>query len=420
MNDDPSDPLMHQLNNFVMTVELFRPLDDEFIRMWNKTQGDLASFATTMQKQMSEATQNYLSNDPQFAEAPRNQSWLKNFNWQANMTQASKSSDSQFQYPVDVSHEMLSMASSFQVQGVDCLNVNLVQKVLAVAADLTDYLPMQVASRTPYGPGGPREQLGPLMSHLGMLRSSDYRFLPLFVSKVHDIVSRLNEPKLLNTPESATNACASVDIFDGFGNAGMAQPCLRHEEYDNKFMVPHEFKAESGSPNGSVPSSGEVNSAYHSSPPMLSPGLEFSHGLPGADFNPMSEMVMSPMGPGPNSALNTPGGMNPQQGQHQQHSPMSGMPGMAPGMPMNSTVPSMGHPMNTLMNQGFNMGQTLPSNGMMHRPQGPQRSNSFAMAQPRITVGDFQALQRANTDLGAIGAMNMSNMGPDMNFNGLR
>lgn len=422
MSDDPTDPFGHQLNNFVMTVNVFRPVDDQLVSMWNKTQADFASLTPNMQKAMGEATQNYLTNDSQFSEPSRNQQWLKNMNWQIHVTQATKAGDMSYQYPVDVSHELMSMASSLPVQGMDTLSITLIQKVLSIAADLTDYLPMQAASRTPYGPGGPREQLAPLLNLIAMIRSGEHRFMPLLLGKVHDIVARLNEPKLLNTPDTINNLCANIDIFDGFGNAGMAQPpCLPTDDFKQEYVAPRmDGLPENNSPSGSsIPSSSDVNASHSGSPPMVSPGLEFAHSMP-ADFAPMTEMVMSPMGPGPGSSI---GGPPPQS---QQHAPMQGLSGMTQQLSMNQTIPSMGQQqvMSGMMHQGFNngltpMSQPLPSNGMVSRPP-PSRSSSFAIQQqqPQITVGDFQALQRANTDLGGMNPMNMGvQIGQEFNFN---
>lgn len=423
MSDDPTDPFGHQLNNFVMTVNVFRPVDDQLVSMWNKTQADFASLTPNMQKAMGEATQNYLTNDSQFSEPSRNQQWLKNMNWQIHVTQATKAGDMSYQYPVDVSHELMSMASSLPVQGMDTLSITLIQKVLSIAADLTDYLPMQAASRTPYGPGGPREQLAPLLNLIAMIRSGEHRFMPLLLGKVHDIVARLNEPKLLNTPDTINNLCANIDIFDGFGNAGMAQPpCLPTDDFKQEYVPPRmDGLPENNSPSGSsIPSSSDVNASHSGSPPMVSPGLEFAHSMP-ADFAPMTEMVMSPMGPGPGSSI---GGPPPQS---QQHAPMQGLSGMTQQLSMNQTIPSMGQQqvMSGMMHQGFNngltpMSQPLPSNGMVSRPP-PSRSSSFAIQQqqqPQITVGDFQALQRANTDLGGMNPMNMGvQIGQEFNFN---
>ena len=73
-----------------------------------------------------------------------------------------------------------------------------------------------------------------------------------------------------------------------------------------------------------------------------------------------------------------------------------------------------------------NMGQSMMANTLLHR-QPPQRSNSFLHQQshqqttqiPR-TVGDFHALQRANSDGASINSIGMSPMGGEMEYGGLR
>src|SRR6188768_362240 len=113
------------------------------------------------------------------------------------------------------------------------------EKLLAITSDLTDVLPLQPASRVPFV-DGPREYLNQVLDILAIVRNGEHRFIPLLLCKVHDVLPRLATPMLLNAPE---NSCG-IDIFDGFGNAGIAQPpCLPLEECDNKFSVP-EFKSE--------------------------------------------------------------------------------------------------------------------------------------------------------------------------------
>ena len=105
-----------------------------------------------------------------------------------------------------------------------------VEKLLLVTSDLTDVLPLQPASRVPYI-DGPREYLNQVLDILAIVRNGEHRFIPLLLTKVHDVLPRLANPMLQNAPESACN----IDIFDGFGNAGMAQPpCLPIDECDTK------------------------------------------------------------------------------------------------------------------------------------------------------------------------------------------
>ena len=66
------------------------------------------------------------------------------------------------------------------------------------------------------------------------------------------------------------------------------------------------------------------------------------------------------------------------------------------------------------------MNPTMNASGMLQRQQ-PQRANSFAMSAPQQlrTVGDFQALQRANSDMSTISSLGMNSMGPELDFNTL-
>lgn len=303
--------------------------------------------------------------------------------------------------------------------------------MLSITFTLTEYLAMQPASRDPFS-AGPREHLHQLLNVITILRGGDHRFLPLLMVKVHDVLPRLANPMLQNAPENACN----IDIFDGFGNAGMAQPPVFHtDDYDNKFGVQRmdDMNTDSGSSSGSAPGN-DVNSPFVSSPPIMSPGLDISRTMSN-DYNSMSEMVMSPMSHAPPPpSLNTPGGMVTQQG-HQQHS-MS-MQNMNPQMqnlnisqPQGVSINSQGMGQG-MMNQGMNPGLNRMSNGlqspmsqgmnanMMQRPPQPQRANSFAMARPIHTVGDFQALQRANSDINSLGSLQMNPMGMEMDFNTL-
>ena len=61
-------------------------------------------------------------------------------------------------------------------------------------------------------------------------------------------------------------------------------------------------------------------------------------------------------------------------------------------------------------------------NGLLHRPPS-QRTNSYAMHQPPQiprTVGDFHALQRANSDNAPINALGLGSMSNEMDYTSMR
>ncbi|EPE02127.1 c6 zinc finger protein [Ophiostoma piceae UAMH 11346] len=67
-------------------------------------------------------------------------------------------------------------------------------------------------------------------------------------------------------------------------------------------------------------------------------------------------------------------------------------------------------------NNNGNMGAT----NLVMRPQA-QRSSSFAISGQQIrTVGDFQALQRANSDISSLSPLGINSLGADLDFSALR
>lgn len=97
-----------------------------------------------------------------------------------------------------------------------------IEKLFDVACSLTDVLSLLPTPADPFVVG-PRDYLTQFLTLISTLRNGDSRFLPLLLSKVHDVLPRLASPMLQTIPETV-NSCVldpNIDIFDGFGNAGM-------------------------------------------------------------------------------------------------------------------------------------------------------------------------------------------------------
>lgn len=306
-----------------------------------------------------------------------------------------------------------------------------------VACALTDVLAIHPASRDPFSPG-PREQLNPLLNILSMLRNGDHRFMPLLLSKVHEVLPKLANPMLQNVPDSvANNACNNVDIFDGFGNAGMAQPPAMMDTYEKKFSPADSSSSQAGASS----SSNDMQSPFVSSP--ISPAGEFPHGLQNNSF--MSDVMMNQMSqstPASHSIqIPTSNAPATSHSQHTPHTPATPMPTINPHMQnghgLNTSIeqPSnlgMSH-QNQNFEQSFNqgipfhvntMGQDMNSSSMVQR-QASARANSFAIPQNHQlrTVGDFQALQRANSDMATLGSLGLNGgmqVGTELDFSSLR
>jgi hypothetical protein len=268
---------------------------------------------------------------------------------------------------------------------------------------MTEYLALQPASPNPFSPG-PREYLHPVLNVISVLRTGNHHFLPLLLTKVHDVLPRLANPMLLNAPESPNNAC-NIDIFDGFGNAGMAQPPMFTEQYDTKFEVPRieeQHINDSQSSNGGM--SNDMNSPFVSSPGIMSPGGDMPHhGLP-SEYNSLPDM-MSPMGgagPGPmhaSGAMNSSPTSHPhmhqqqhhhvqqqhQHSQHTQHHSVGGYPNMNPQMNMSAQQPpniGMG-----TQNPGMGFGPGLARAGSGMNSMSNTLNNQMQQMNPPINNG---------------------------------
>ncbi|UKZ58251.1 hypothetical protein TrVGV298_012118 [Trichoderma virens] len=396
LGDDPTDPLAHQLNGFILLVNLFRPFDDAFTSMWNKARSHLSSQSIiSLQKLLNDTVQRALCQDPSWNDVHTNQQWLKNMVWQlSNGVVAGGAEDSiSFQFPGTMSRELLlKMASHFPGQGMELLTSGLLEKLIECAYSMTEYLAMQPASRDPFA-SGPHEHLAQIINIVSASRNGDYRFLPLLMSKVSEVLPRLVNPMLQNVPE--TIAMAQVDIFDGFGNAGMAQTSqmqMMDTDYDRKFSVEEYEKKYVMEMNGGTPDShgtsnpgntppvprqpSEMPSSFVGSPPMMSPTMEYPHGINGYAVTPMSEMVMSPIGNHPPPPQQH---QHPAQHQHQhQHQHMNQPPPNHLHDPMGQSHMGMAAQNMQPLQPAHHMGN------MINMRQPGQRQDSFAMpSQPQ-------------------------------------
>ena len=245
--------------------------------------------------------------------------------------------------------------------------------------------------------------------------------MPLLFHMVSEALPRLVSPLLQSAPEAVAANLANIDLFDGFGNAGMAQPppgqmgfALEEEQHQQQQQFPMsgaeyerkytpESSGSGGSRNGGSlqghPTPPDMGTSFTTSPPMMSPGVEFQGGM--GDFAGFPDVMMGrmPMQAGP------PGMGQQQQQQQQQHhvhhgagqqqqQPAAGL-GVSPqGM---GPSPGMGGGQGMMVPPGQKgMGGQVAMHGMGGGGMAQlQRSGSFVTQGVR-TVGDFHAMQRVS------------------------
>jgi len=303
--DDPTEP-QPPLAGFVHLVTVFRPFDDMFVALWNKTRSDCSpSYLAALQQQLTEALPTYLnSTESQAADLRVSQQWLRTMVWQLSIQNGCLSSSHEnpsmtFQYPVEISRDLITMTSGFSHQSMEVHGVGLVrpfpptppspltpsqvEKLFDVACSLTDVLSLLPTPSDPFVLG-PRDYLTQFLSLLSTLRNGDTRFLPLLLAKIHDVLPRLVSPMLQTVPEVSAQM-ANVDIFDGFGNAGVGVASVLPQHYDSKRIEEVDGQGQgqgqrtcNGNSNGDDGSFSSDSAAFVS-PPIMAGAMEY----PGMD-----------------------------------------------------------------------------------------------------------------------------------------
>ncbi|KAI6776354.1 hypothetical protein HG530_000299 [Fusarium avenaceum] len=394
IGDDSTDGLYPDLHVFFHLCDLYRSVDESFLNTWRFGCSYLdASSIAALQKQIS-ARSNSFTPDANYM---ANHQWLKNAMWQFN----NANTDEPYQYNnAALARELTQkMVSHFPgSQQTDLINSGLIPKLIEVTLNLINLLINKPQPRQMFEPG-PRQWLKQLLDIMDAIRNNCFQFVPLLLNKVNEILPRMIRPVLENAPE--TTQFRMPDMFDGFGNAGMAQVPVAMEdynqsmpvdnysqampmnEYENKYQdmggnspdsLPNSIHSHhsNGTPPGSQPGN-EMVAPFVSSPgSVMSPsGMEYTQSMPAFSMPDM----MNPLGgPAPSNSINNI--------QHQQN--IEGQSQMQGMQNTNVNNPSVSQVINPL----YDIRQ-------------PQRQNSFHLQNQSPLSG-------------------MGSMPPDLNFQPMR
>ncbi|KAF2154552.1 hypothetical protein K461DRAFT_222293 [Myriangium duriaei CBS 260.36] len=189
MEEDPTESV--EISGFLRLIHLFRPFDDTFVGLWNKTRVDCTTdWLTELQHQLTDALPAYLqTTETQAADLRVSQQWLKTMIWQLSISHGYLSSTATdpsmtFQYPIGLARELISSASSFSQAAMEVHGIGLVEKLFDITCTLIDVLAcVPVGSTFEFGP---RDYLNQLLTLISNLRGGHKRFMPLLQSKMHD------------------------------------------------------------------------------------------------------------------------------------------------------------------------------------------------------------------------------------------
>jgi len=117
-------------------IELYRPIDDTFIGLWNKVRPHAnPARISQLQSQLSDALPEYLEcTEVQAVDLRITQQWLRTMAWQLCVSQglvSSVAADSAmtFKYPIEISKNLLAMTQQFSQQAMEVLGLGLVSTI---------------------------------------------------------------------------------------------------------------------------------------------------------------------------------------------------------------------------------------------------------------------------------------------------
>ena len=114
-------------------VNLYRPFDDTFIGLWNKSRTDCSPFTLArLQQQLTEALPPVLNTtQSQAADLRTSQQWLRTLVWQLSIANGFLSSTSPdtsmtFRFPIEIAKDLVAVTSQFSKQSMEVHGIGLV------------------------------------------------------------------------------------------------------------------------------------------------------------------------------------------------------------------------------------------------------------------------------------------------------
>lgn len=135
----------NSIAGFVYLVNLYRPFDDTFIGLWNKSRNDCSTFwLAQLQQQLTEALPAVLqTTESQAADLRTSQQWLRTMVWQLSITNgflSSTSPDSSmtFRFPIEIAKDLVAVTGQFPKQAMEVHGIGLVS---------TNFSPLRSSAR---------------------------------------------------------------------------------------------------------------------------------------------------------------------------------------------------------------------------------------------------------------------------------
>ncbi|KFY01592.1 hypothetical protein O988_02662 [Pseudogymnoascus sp. VKM F-3808] len=246
-----SSPDIAELGNeiaasgFVHLVNLFRPIDELFIGLWN---GTLSACSVDWLVSLDEHMKNSASptldiSDIELVNLLVTQQWLRLIVWQLSnnlgfLSSVSTHGSLNFQYPIQIAQDLTILIYRLPQQSMEIHGIGLVEKLFDVAYVLVDviaYTPPSVAEPSITGLG-PKDYLTYILSLVAKLRGGEDRFLPLLLEKVSQILPNFHNPLTWSLPLASflENPASPSEQISSNGDEGR----VSHDMEDHSFLQP--------------------------------------------------------------------------------------------------------------------------------------------------------------------------------------
>ncbi|KAL1891667.1 hypothetical protein Cpir12675_004853 [Ceratocystis pirilliformis] len=220
------------LTLFSHLVSLSRPLEDTIISVWKKLrQSTDIRQVESLRRHLTELVASLGPQDSSnFADYQTIQSWLTNLSWEFQHTTIQSAGDQHAAFSGVMAQILTDLPTIFPDQGMEIMGNAVLDTILNMALAALPALSVRPMPRNPAMPN-PHKLLQTLLEALAALRMGNTRFIPLVLFQLVDVLAFLCDPMLNDMPD----IMASLDLFDGFGNAGLAQSPA--QMFDQKFSL---------------------------------------------------------------------------------------------------------------------------------------------------------------------------------------
>lgn len=188
------------ISGFLHMINLFRPFDETFVGLWNKTRnGCSTAWLAQLQQQLSGALPKKLnSTETQAADIFTSQQWLRTMVWQLSITNGYLSSTSTnssmtFKYPLEIAKDLMADVSVLPRKALEVHGIGLIEKLFDVACTVTDVIACVPLDSNVFDVG-PSEYLNQFLSLISNLRGGGSRYLPLLLAKVSENLPAMTTP----------------------------------------------------------------------------------------------------------------------------------------------------------------------------------------------------------------------------------